>query len=114
MEARKVFVDIGAHVGETVAVALDPIFRMSAVHAIEPSPTAPLSASAIWLCATDLIALPIAFDVQNESVLNCIAMLFMRWTCSNWQLELQPSRLSLLPSSHCSAASRTPLPHGFA
>jgi hypothetical protein len=30
---------------------------------------------------------------------------------STWQILLQPSPLSVLPSSHCSVPSSTPLPH---
>jgi hypothetical protein len=39
---------------------------------------------------------------------NCSQL--MRWLCSNPQEELQPSRLAVLPSSHCSPGSRMPLP----
>src|SRR5262249_37350272 len=35
----------------------------------------------------------------------------MRWSCSNRHVPSQPSRFVVLPSSHCSPASRTPFPH---
>jgi hypothetical protein len=70
-----------------------------------------LSPELNWLKAVGVkLWVPSSFFAQNESVVPVICSEFMRWSCSNPQVELQPSRLMVLPSSHCSPASRMPLP----
>ena len=46
-----------------------------------------------------------------EHFLLVVAIAFIRVTTSYLQLESQPSRSSLLPSSHCSLPSILPSPH---
>src|SRR5215468_5148459 len=62
-------------------------------------------------CAMFGIAPPSAFFVQKSSVVNYCTSELMRAVCSSLHALSQPSRLSLLPSSHSSPKSRTPLPH---
>src|SRR5262249_47569274 len=75
-----------------------------------PSSTAVLMMFWIGCRAIGWIALPITLDVHRSLVSNTNDTAFSRCACSNVHVLLHPSRLTLLPSSHCSPASRIPLP----